>query len=167
MNAFVIDVNVPIVTNGRSPQADKQCFKACVNALEAVQKSGKVLLDDGGLILREYMNKLEIKGQPGLGNAFMKWVWERQGTARCEMVSLTMAGNGDDDFSEFPRDSALKGFDRADRKYVAVALASKASPVVLNAVDRGWWKHKDVLAKCGVTVEFLCPQCMNRGRDKK
>lgn len=160
MKPFVIDVNVPMVANNQAPQADDKCVQACVKALERVRKNGKFFIDDGGLILGEYKKNLKVKGQPGLGDAFMKWIWDRQSTNRCERVSLTLRGVAKDDFNEFPSDAALNGFDRADRKYVAVAIASNQSPVILNAVDRDWWQYKDALKKHAVEVEFLCPQCM-------
>jgi hypothetical protein len=75
-------------------------------------------------------------------------------------VSLTPAGAGTDDFAEFPKDAELQSFHRDDRKYVAVALASRTTPAVLNAVDQDWWQHREALARNGVRVRFLCPQQM-------
>lgn len=161
MSAFVVDVNVPIVANGRSPQADDDCIVACVDKLDEVQASGVVVLDDGMRILREYMRNLSMSGQPGLGDFFMRWVWENQAVvARCERVSLTPRSDDQDDFVEFPDDSALNGFDRSDRKYVAVALSSQLNPEVLNAVDPDWWEYRLPLEATGVRVSFLCPQCV-------
>ena len=166
MIKVVIDVNVPMVANKQSPQADEQCIKKCVKALEEVYKNGKVFLDNGGRILKEYKNRLRLKGQPGLGDAFMKWIWERQATHRCELVKLTLRNDNEDDFNEFPQDIELKNFDKADRKYVAVAIASNQQPIVLNAVDSDWWDYKNVLEKHGVNIDFLCPQCIEKNKSK-
>jgi len=161
MSAFVVDVNVPIVANGRSPQADGDCVVACVDKLSEVQASGILVLDDGMRILSEYMSNLSMSGQPGLGDFFMRWVWENQAVdARCERVPLTPANSDQDDFEEFPDDPDLNAFDPSDRKYVAVALASRLKPEVLNAVDPDWWDYRLALETSGVTVNFLCPQCM-------
>ena len=161
MSAFVVDVNVAIVANGRAPQADDDCVIACVDALSEVQRSGVVVLDDGMHILGEYIRNLSLSGQPGVGDFFMQWIWENQAVdARCERVPLTPKSNDPDDFCEFPDDPALNGFDRADRKYVAVALSSRLGPEVLNAVDPGWWDYRLALGANGVRVRFLCPQCM-------
>ncbi|MBV8065477.1 MAG: hypothetical protein JOY73_08135 [Actinobacteria bacterium] len=60
---------------------------------------------------------------------------------------------------EFPRDSAgLATFDRADRKFVAVALAHDDETVVAVCVDSDWWDHRKALADAGVAIEFLCPE---------
>lgn len=158
MNAFVVDVNVPIVANGGAPQADLDCQYACVTALQEIAESGMVVLDDQMRILEEYMNHLSPSGQPGLGDAFMRWVWEHQAVAeRCERVHLAPSG---DTFDEFPNDPRLSRFDPSDRVYAAVARASRNAPEVLNAVDPDWWEHREALSENGVRVRFLCPQHM-------
>jgi hypothetical protein len=158
MKAFVVDVNVPIVANGRAPQADLDCQYACVAALQEITESGLLVLDDQMRILEAYLNYLSPRGQPGLGDAFMRWVWEHQAvTERCEQVPLTVSEGG---FNEFPDDPRLSRFDPSDRVYVAVAKASRNAPEVLNAVDRDWWEHREALTQNGVRVRFLCPQHM-------
>ena len=159
MRAFVVDANVPIVASDRSSHADATCVLACVRALSDIQQSGMIVLDDEMMILREYMTHLNMRGQPGVGDAFFKWVWENQAVpSRCEQVTLVRTTDDPEGFSAFPRDPSLSAFDPSDRKYVAVALASHNSPTVLNAVDTDWWQHRETLAKHGVQIEFLCPQ---------
>jgi hypothetical protein len=161
MKAFVVDVNVAIVANGRAPQANLTCVSACMDELGQIVRCGVIVLDADRLILSEYQRHLDPGGQPGLGDAFMQWVWENRAVAeRCERVPLNAVGLGTGDFAEFPDDPALQSFDRDDRKYVAVARASRKNPEVLNAVDPDWWQHRDALAKNGVRVRFLCPQHM-------
>ena len=161
MKAFVVDVNVPIVANGQAAQADCKCVLACVDALWKVYEKGMIVIDDGMRILSEYMDYLYMNGQPGAGDAFMKWVWENQAVIeRCERVILNPKWGDEEGFIEFPDDQQLETFDRSDRKYVAVALASKNRPVILNAVDPDWWEHKEVLEKNGLHLGFLCPQHM-------
>jgi len=161
LNAFVVDVNVPIVANGHSNQANYDCVLSCVNILSKIYQGGMIVIDDGMLILSEYLNCLRMAGQPGAGDAFLKWVWENQGVIEvCERVKLTAELSAPDEFLEFPDDRDLDTFDRSDRKYVAVASASRNHPVVLNAVDTDWWEHKDALKKNGIRINFLCPQHM-------
>ena len=161
MNAFVVDVNVAIVANGQSPQADDSCVTDCTHALIGIQADGIVVLDDGMRILHEYMQHLSLSGQPGLGDSFMQWVWQNQAVdARCERVPLTPMDGDGNDFEEFPKAAELAEFDPSDRKYVAAALASCHNPEILNAVDTDWWKFDQSLRKHGVSVNFLCPQCM-------
>jgi len=92
----------------------------------------------------------------------MKWVWENQAVKeRCERVTLTPISANPNDFDEFPNnDPELKKFDWADRKYVAVALASQNDPTILNAVDPDWWESKEALERNQVHLRFLCPQHM-------
>jgi hypothetical protein len=158
MSAFVVDVNVPIVANGRGTHADLDCQNASINALLGIVQAGILVLDDQMQILEEYRRYLNPSGQPGVGDAFMQWVWENQAVAaRCEQVSLTVGTSG---FKEFPTDPRLNRFDLADRIFVAVAKASINDPEILNAVDPDWWEHRDALAQNGIRVNFLCPQHM-------
>ena len=66
MNAFVVDVNVPIVANGGAPQADLDCQYACVTALQEITESGMVVLDDQMRILGEYLELLYRVHERGL-----------------------------------------------------------------------------------------------------
>lgn len=159
MTAFVVDTNVPIVANGRS-HADPVCVIACVEALQRVCSDGVIVLDDAMQILSEYMDHLSLGGEPGAGDAFMKWVWSVQADQnRCERVILIPRSQNDpDDFAGFPDDPDLAAFDRSDRKFVATALASLSGPVILNAVDRDWADSYDALVRNGLSIRFLCPQ---------
>jgi hypothetical protein len=159
MSAFVVDTNVPVVANGKSEQAAPDCVIACINALDDIRTNGVIVLDDAMRILREYMTNLNMSGQPGVGDLFMKWAWSVQADEnRCEQVCLTASDHDPDDFNEFPVDADLQAFDRSDRKFVAVALASRNTPVVLNAMDPDWAEHHVALKRSGVIVRFLCPQ---------
>jgi len=159
MSAFVVDTNVPVVANGRSEQASAQCVLACVSALEEVREQALLLLDDGTRVLREYMDNLSMAGQPGAGDFFMKWVFTNQAVPdRCARIRITPRGEDPEDFAEFPRDPDLAGFDRSDRKFVAIALASPDPAVVLNAVDSDWWLFGAALSRNGVAVRNLCPE---------
>ncbi|HOX39973.1 MAG TPA: hypothetical protein PL033_18475 [Candidatus Brocadiia bacterium] len=124
--------------------------------MRIIIKSGGVVIDDEMRILEEYKNNLSMSGQPGPGDAFMKWVWDNQANPRrCEQVRITEdAAKG---FAEFPDDQRLADFDRSDRKFVAVALASRNRPEILNAVDSDWWNCRVALEECGVIIRFLCP----------
>jgi hypothetical protein len=112
------------------------------------------------LIMKEYLDHLALAGEPGAGDAFMKWVWNVQGDeSLCERVSLSPRHQDtDDDFAEFPDDHRLKNFDWSDRKFVAVALASVNEPIVLNALDSDWADNHVALRANGVRIRFLCPQ---------
>lgn len=129
--SVVIDTNVLVVANGKHPPASVACMQACMHALENA-RDGVTLIDDAQLILDEYRRHCSLAGQPGLGDAFFKWLWSNQANPHhCVQVPITPhAGRG---FAEFPPDAALEGFDASDRKFVAVALGSGRRAPVLNA----------------------------------
>jgi len=125
------------------------CVVAWLEVLSGVRSNGVIVLDDAMRILREYMAHLSLAGEPGAGDAFMKWVWSIQADEnQCERVRFSPPyENGGDDFAEFPEDPALAAFDRSDRKFVATALASLKEPVILNAVDSDRAESYDALVQ--------------------
>ena len=137
----IADTNVPKVANWQTSQASPACVAACARRLSDIQSAGTLVLDDGWHILREYLTNLRSSGQPGMGDAFLKWVLTNQANPRrCELVHITPVNTGPDccDFAEFPEDNNLARFDPADRKFVAVAVAHPEHPPILNAVDTDW-----------------------------
>lgn len=162
MTAVVVDTNVGIAANGKSEQAGPECVKACITALHKAVRSQIIVLDRGMRILAEYRRHLSPSGQPGVGDAFFKFVWLNQtNPERCESVEIRPIDPNDDDFEEFPRDPLLAAFDRSDRKFAAVALASRFRPHVLNATDTDWWTCRHALRKHGLRLKFLCPSLMD------
>ena len=121
----IIDTNVLIAANNRNaPQANISCVVKCGKQLRHIQQQGGLAIDNQWLIIQEYKNKVSEKGQPGVGDAFLKWVLTYQMNPRyCTRVKIIPTD--DDNFLEFPQDEALEKFDRSDRKFVAVSLALK------------------------------------------
>lgn len=160
----IVDTNVPIVANGREIRASPGCAISCVRKLLEIQQSHTIVLDGGWHILREYLLRLRSDGQPGVGDAFLKWVLTNRANPRhCQLVSITLRPNSEDqnDFEEFPNDDEeLTRFDRSDRKFVAVALVHPEHPPILNAVDTDWWDYRIALERHGIQVNFLCPETM-------
>jgi hypothetical protein len=155
-----MDTNVAVVANGRAPQAGDECVGTCIATLFEMREHHRVLLDEQGLILDEYRRHLSPSGQPGAGDAFFKWLWDHQGNLdHCERISITSI-KGQRGFAQFPSDPDLGTFDRNDRKFVAVALASGERPSILNAADTDWWKHREALGRHGVVIRFLCLDLM-------
>jgi hypothetical protein len=75
-------------------------------------------------------------------------------------LEITPCKDDADDFEEFPTDPHLIGFDRSDRKFVAVTVASRLHPAILNATDTDWWCFRKTLERHGVPIVFLCPELM-------
>src|SRR5262249_5623859 len=153
VSAHVADTGVLIAANGREEEIDPECVKSCIAALMKVRE-GLLVLDEGMLIFREYQNHCSFSGQPGVGDAFFKWVHDnRYSETVCERVELVP--HPDWVFERFPADPDLAKFDRSDRKFVAAALTSVNDPTLLIAVDTDWWDHRDALKANGVKISFL------------
>jgi hypothetical protein len=161
-SGVVVDTNVLVVANLKNHQAGPNCVLACVDALETVKEKRVVCIDSGARCFNEYFRHANRSGEPGLGDAFVKWLWERQAHPRhCEKVDITPKIEDAGDFEEFPDDPSLNHFDRTDRKFVAVALRSRHQPTILNATDTDWWHFNAVLEKHKISVRFLCPELMH------
>jgi hypothetical protein len=159
----VVDTGVLIIANGREEGIDPDCVRACVDALEAIQKGGNLVLDDRMLIFQEYQKHGSFSGQPGVGDAFFKWTFNNlYNTAVVELVRLT--DHAERVFAEFPDHPDLAKFDRADRKFVATALKSANAPTLLIAVDSDWWDNRQALMDNGVNIQFLCPEHFQKAR---
>lgn len=157
----VVDTNVPITANlaiapQEIPDELTGCVLACVDAVEQVIRHRGLVLDAGDEIFDEYRQQLSLKGQPGVGDRFLKWVHDNRWTfPDSDRVSITKSG---DSYEQFPQHEGLAGFDRSDRKFVAVANAHPAKPPIMQATDSKWWGWKDALAEVGIAVQFVCPE---------
>ena len=158
---FVVDTNVPKTANYATdpeniPSDLKECVVECIAAIKKItERKDGLVLDSGGEIFGEYLRNLSMSGQPGVGNAFLKWVHNYQWSFPHEdHVPIIKEG---DSYHEFPKSLDLSEFDRADKKFVAVANAHPAKPPIFQAADSKWWGWKDALAREGIAVSFLCP----------
>lgn len=166
MKSAVVDTNVGVVANARDIHASPDCVLSCIDFLQAITRGEvRVVLDAGWEILTEYQGQLSSTGQPGPGDAFLKWLLQNQANPeRCEQVQLHPTERWD--YEEFPADPTLEAFDPADRKFAAVARVSPSEPSVVNAVDSDWWEHEQALARHGIRVDLLCPDEVERWERK-
>ncbi len=158
----IVDTNIAIVANQRDDApASPDCVLRCIALLDEFQHDQRrLVIDDNWHILGEYQHNLCSTGQPGVGDAFLRWVLtNRANPCRCELVHITPLNVHQDhqSFAEFPNTPDLQGFDRSDRKFVAVALAHPERPLIANAPDSDWWNYRDALAAHDALVEFVCP----------
>lgn len=157
----LVDTNVPKTANlsiQPMPNSDVSdaCVLSCIEAVEHVIKTRCLIIDAGDEIFDEYRQQLSMKGQPGVGDHFMKWVHDNRWSLP-DAQRVTITGNGDS-YDEFPTHDCLKNFDKSDRKFVAVANAHADKPPILQATDSKWWGWRDALTKVGITVRFLCQE---------
>jgi len=153
----VVDTNVPLTANNQA-EVSKDCVLECVRSLKEIIENGGIVLDNQWRILGEYLHKLPSMAQPGIGNAFLKWVLTNQANSeRCTLVEITPKPDDELDFVEFPEHPGLHDFDRSDRKFVSVSAVHPVHPPILQAADSKWWGWQNALAECGIEVVFLCP----------
>jgi hypothetical protein len=157
----ILDTNVIVVADNRHPGASPQCVDRSAAALVSASH-GVVLVDKGFDILTEYANNIASAWPLSPGARFVRELQNNLfNPLRCRQVDITPhAGR---EYEEFPADPALTGFDRGDRKFVAVRLASGETARIYNSVDSDWWVSREALAVHAVDVEFLCLEHMPCG----
>ncbi len=157
---------------GHREQWDQDCDRELqgdtpywVEAISRVVKSGGLVIDAGDEIFNEYRANLSMKGQPGIGDSFLKWVHDnRWGLPEEDRVKITKSK---DSYLEFPADKRLETFDLSDHKFIAVANAHPSKLPILQSTDSKWWGWKDVLAEVEIEVIFLCEDWIKKKHEKK
>jgi hypothetical protein len=155
----ILDTNVPKTANlavdpASVPDELVECVSACVEVIQEVTKWGGLVLDAGDEIYDEYRQQLSMKGEPGVGDKFMKWVHNNRWSLPADdRVPITREG---DSYREFPNREGLRHLDPSDRKFVAVANAHRCKPPICQATDSKWRGWKEALSEAGISVLFLC-----------
>ena len=158
---FLVDTNVPKTANlalepNEIPPELASCVLPCVEAIEHVVNKGGLVIDANGEIFAEYQQQLSMRGQPGVGDRFLKWVHDNQwNLPESDRVPITRNG---ETYDQFPIHDGLNNFDNSDRKFVAAAYAHPVKPQILQATDSKWWGWKEPLNEVGIIVCFLCPE---------
>ena len=166
----VVDTNVPKTANLKvTPEMDSDlpddCIDACIDAITTVMKDRSLVIDDSDEIVAEYRRQLSMKGQPGVGDVFMKWVHTNAyGLAECQRVEITKT---DESYEEFPEHDSLSKFDLADKKFVAVSNAHPKKPAILQATDTKWWGWREGLTDVGIKVIFVCQKHIEKKHEDK
>ena len=157
---IVIDTNVLIAANGKSDYSEV-CEITCAKTLLNIKKSNIVVVDNLGLILSEYGNKLSWSGEPRPGDVFFKWLHDNEyNNKHCIIVNISPIGseNPPSNFAEFPTHSGLSDFVPSDKKFVAVANAHPQKPPIIEATDTKWWGWCEFLLECQIVVLFVCEE---------
>ncbi|GHV91650.1 hypothetical protein AGMMS50268_21530 [Spirochaetia bacterium] len=171
----IIDANVPIVANlikhpDPSSDIDLNLTLECIKAVEHVKEKNALVLDSEDIIFNQYRDNLsktagESFGDLGSGDAFYLWVRDnRFSFSEQDRVVVTKT---DDSYDEFPKTDTLKGFDPADKIFIAVSNKHKKKPPILQGTDSKWWGYKDQLEALGIKVIFLCPEYVKKIYERK
>lgn len=166
MSVTVVDTNVVLVANGQHADVSPECVKACVLALQGVMRSGTLVLDDGFLILSEYLNKTQPKKSNRPGDAFVKWALNNRCNAR-SVAQVALREHDERGFESFPDDVELANFDAPDRKFVAASSAHPDKPPIAQAADSKWLDWAAALRRHGIEVDFLCDADIRRFHENK
>lgn len=119
-------------------------------------------------IIAEYRANALAKGEPGVGDAFLKWVMLNEWNPECvTRVPITPDNDCTGRFKETPHVPTGVVLDPEDCKFLAVAAARPDRPPVLQAVDSKWWGWRKALKIAGVTIEFLCEADISAAFEKK
>jgi hypothetical protein len=154
MTDVVVDTNV-IATANATETEYPACVASCATFLNGIKRGRRYLLDDVWEILTEYTRNASSSGQPGPGDAFLRWVLTTHaGADYCRKVQITPDETRG--YAEFPDTDELETFDASDRKFVAVAVSAAPDSAIAVALDRGWWNHREALGAAGVQVEHVC-----------
>ncbi len=148
--------------------APDDCVAASARALWQVMNRCHLYIDNRGSILSEYRRHLSAKGQPGPGDAFLKWLLTHEwGNDRVIRVEITPKAGDCDAFEELPAPSDGTVYDPSDCKFLAVAAAHPNHPSILQSFDSKWWGWQQSLEKIGVSIHFLCPEAIKLKHHKK
>lgn len=162
----VVDTNVVLVANRQHADVSEACVVACARHLYWIVTGGRVAIDDGYRILAEYQNKTSPHVGKRPGDAFVKWLLRNNANPdRCDQVRVVE--HEQRGFESFPDDVRLRAFDPPDRKFVAVARAHHECPPIAQAADSKWLGWSEALRDHGVTVDFLCPEDIQRFAEAK
>lgn len=157
----IVDTNVVLVANGQHHDVSSECVAVCALALQDIMRNGRIALDDGFRILKEYLNKTSPRKGKGPGDVFIKWSLQNNANrAKCDLVSLRKHETRG--FESFPDDADLVNFDEPDRKFVAVAAAHPTHPPILQAADSKWLDWAPALKRHGIEVNFVCKADVER-----
>jgi hypothetical protein len=150
-NYYIVDTNIFIAANGKADQLAENDANKCRLFVGSLFSDTTISLDLQGEIFNEYFNHMNWSGQPGIGDAFVKYLWDRQyNKTICEKVDIKKDKNGI--YKQLRDKKDLLLFDPNDHKFIAVYLGSKNSAVICNACDSDWENNKLLLSKYQINV---------------
>jgi len=155
MAELILDTNLPLIAKGVS-NFSAECIEACKGWLDEIfDNQHLIVIDDEYHLLDEYRNSMDSSGPQDYGNRFLKWIYTNQGNpALVKQVHIHSIGGHD--FSEFPESLRQIGFDRSDRKFVALAIANNCQAPIIQAGDSKWIGWQGSLAEHGVNLILPC-----------
>jgi hypothetical protein len=150
-NYYIVDTNIFIAANGKADQLTEKDVNKCKLFVSSLFSDTIISLDLQGEIFSEYFDHMNWSGLPGIGDVFVKSLWDRQHDKTvCEMVDIKKNKNGI--YKQLQNKDELLQFDPNDLKFIAVYLGSNYSVVICNACDSDWENNKSLLSKYKINV---------------
>lgn len=160
--ASVVDESVLVIANDltrislglipRTPQADENCRLACVAFLENLMENGSIVIDDGTEFLEKYKAHCSFSGQPGIGDAFFRAVFERgYDPTWVDRVTIAEGGN-----YLLPDGFLNSGFHNDDFLWVSAAYNGPVGTHIANGCDSDYGEFAGAITAIGVEVVEVC-----------
>lgn len=161
MKHVIVDTNVPIKAADFHSEdvVDLKCSQSCLSFIKTLMNSDDVVvLDTGWEILNEYKKHIDIHAEDNVASEFLMWIIHGMLTEKVVQYQITKTGNNS--YAEFPTSPSLSGFDRSDRKFVALAKVDPTNPSIYNGSDTDWWDFREAFTREGIHIVFLCEEYM-------
>lgn len=144
-NQYIIDTNVIAVANNMADHLSEKQILKCQTFVLGLFTDTCFSIDSMNLIFDEYFTYASRKGEPGIGSALAKYIWDHiADQAICEVVPIITCPEPHF-FSVFKTHNELLSFDKSDLKFIAVCIDSNKMPVICNACDSDWKEKKELL----------------------
>jgi hypothetical protein len=158
MASNVIETNIIAVANDPEHDSGEDCHVACYRFLYSiVQNKQRVLMDADDQIFQEYRRYAHLKGQPRIGDMFLKWLHDNRGF---ENIYETV------EIEDLELPQSVQDFDLSDHKFVKVAIGTPNKPVsIFNATDSDWLffektEPAQFLNQHQISIQQLCRDCL-------
>lgn len=156
---MILDTNVGINANkavqaSNISDSEARVSLLCVELIQQVIQDESLVIDNLNEIFDEYRKYLSLKGQPGLGDALVKWINDNWAKLQ-QRGNISIIHKNGNEYLEFPDDSDLSSFDPADRKFIVTCLCHKDKPVIVQSADYKWENYVAQLNRHGVRLRFI------------
>ncbi len=170
MSKYIIDANVsllPGMSVKNIPDNQTECALKCSQFLENFMKDSqsRLVLDEGGEILKEYRNAYNLNNNQGIAVEFYKWANAMFFKYIEDVIPLEELQ--ENEFANYPDCDDLKNFDPPDRKYIALSYNHPEKPPIIEAGDSKWWRIRDAMRENGMEIIFIDENYIKRTYMKK
>jgi hypothetical protein len=154
MPSLVVDTNVFATADGLNGTASARCVDACVEIALQIDRGTRLVVDESGEILAEYLATLNARRASGVAAKLIRRLHDQRHVGSCDTVPITRAAAPPPVYDEVP--PALADFDYDDQKFIAVAATAGATAFLVAGLDREWFDRQADFAASGLPLQFPC-----------